>query len=369
LCYTGFDKKKFTLQYYLDLAKDLEDLGAHILAIKDMSGLLKPNDATKLVEALKETVNLPIHLHTHDTSSIQAATYLNAINAGVDVVDLAIASMSGLTSQPNFNAVLAMMEGHERENKMNLTSLNQFSEYWEAIREKYYPFETELRSGTADIYRMEIPGGQYSNLRPQARALGLEDQFEQVKENYIIANELFGRIVKVTPSSKVVGDMALFMTANGLSKEDVLERGNNLSFPDSVKALMRGDLGQIKGGFPKKVQKLVLKGEKPYKNRPNEHLVPIDFKKETKKFEKKYGKYYNELDVLSSLIYPKVFDDYHSFKEHFGHVSRIPTEAFFYGLKANDEVIVEIEKGKNVVVKYLNKTEANEQGRRLVYFR
>ncbi|MEM8525871.1 MAG: pyruvate carboxylase [Bacteroidota bacterium] len=369
LCYTGLDKKKFTMQYYLDLAKELEDLGAHILAIKDMSGLLKPSDATELVQALKETVNLPIHLHTHDTSSIQAATYLNAINAGVDVVDVAIASMSGLTSQPNFNAVLAMMEGHERENKMDLTSLNQFSEYWEVVREKYYPFETELRSGTADIYRMEIPGGQYSNLRPQARALGLEDQFEQVKENYILANELFGRIIKVTPSSKVVGDMALFMTANGLTKQDVLERGDSLSFPDSVKALMRGDLGQIKGGFPKKVQKLVLKGEKPYKNRPNEHLKPIDFKKEAKKFEKKYGKYYNELDLISSLIYPKVFDDYHTFQQHFGHVSKIPTEAFFYGLKPNEEVIVEIEKGKNVVVKYLNKTEANEQGHRLVYFR
>ncbi|MEM0993909.1 MAG: pyruvate carboxylase [Bacteroidota bacterium] len=369
ICYTGLDQKKFTLDYYLDLAKELEDEGAHILAIKDMAGLLKPNDAATLVEALKNTVQLPIHLHTHDTSSIQSSTYLKAIDAGVDVVDLAIASMSGLTSQPNLNSVVAMMEGHERENKMNLTTLNQFSNTWEAIRDKYYPFETELRAGTADIYRTEIPGGQYSNLRPQARGLGLEDQFETVKENYKIANELFGGLVKVTPSSKVVGDMALFMTANDLTKEDILKRGNTLSFPDSVKALMRGDLGQIKGGFPKKIQKIILKDEKPYTNRPNAHLEPIDFEKAWSDFKEKFGPFYKERDMLSYQLYPKVFEEYHVFKESFGVVRKIPTAAFFYGLEPNEEIIVAIEKGKNVTVKFLNKTDANEQGRRLVFFR
>ncbi|MEM1325666.1 MAG: pyruvate carboxylase [Bacteroidota bacterium] len=369
VCYTGLDKNKFTLDYYVDLAKELEDLGAHILAVKDMAGLLKPREAKELIGALKDKVSLPIHLHTHDTSSIQAATYTQAVEAGVDVIDLAIASMSGLTSQPNFNSFVAMMEGHERENKMDLASLNRFSDFWEAVREKYYPFETELRSGTADIYRMEIPGGQYSNLRPQARALGLEDQFETVKENYAIANELFGNIIKVTPSSKVVGDMALFMTANNLSKEDVLERGRTLSFPDSVKALMRGDLGQIKGGFPEDIQKVVLKDERPYTNRPNAHLEPIDFKKEEKAFKDQFGEHYKFRDLLSYQLYPKVFEEYHVFKGHFGIVRKIPTVPFFYGLKENEEIFVTIEQGKTVAVKYLNKTEANEQGRRLVFFR
>lgn len=368
LCYTGINEK-FTLNYYADLAKELEDLGVHILAIKDMAGLLKPQDATRLIQKLQTSVDLPIHLHTHDTSSIQAATYLEAVEADVDVIDVAIASMSGLTSQPNFNSVVAMMEGHERENPIDLPSLNRFSNFWEATREKYEPFETELRAGTADIYRTEIPGGQYSNLRPQARALGLEEQFETVKENYKIANELFGNIIKVTPSSKVVGDMALFMTANNLTKEDILERGENLDFPDSIKALMRGDLGQIKGGFPEKLQRIVLKEEEPYTNRPNAHLEPIDFTAAQADFHKRFGDYYKYRDLLSYLLYPKVFEDYHTFKEQFGVIRKMPTAAFFYGMEEGQEIFVTIEKGKTVTVKYLNKTEANEQGRRLVFFR
>ncbi|RMF26069.1 MAG: pyruvate carboxylase, partial [Bacteroidetes bacterium] len=222
ICYTGDlsdpSRKKYNLQYYLDLARRLEDAGAHILAIKDMAGLLKPRAAEILIPALKETVSLPIHLHTHDTSSIQPATYLRAVEAGVDAIDVAIASMSGLTSQPNFNSVVAMLKGHEREKPIDLPSLNRFATYWEAVRQYYYPFETELRAGTAEVYEHEIPGGQYSNLRPQARSLGLEHKFEQIKANYKAANELLGDIVKVTPSSKVVGDLALFMTANDLSK-------------------------------------------------------------------------------------------------------------------------------------------------------
>ena len=239
LCYTGDimdpSNKKYSLDYYVDMAKRIEDTGAHILAIKDMAGLLKPYAAEKLIPALKAAVDMPIHLHTHDTSSIQSSTYLKAIESGVDIIDCSIASMSGLTSQPNFNSIVAMMEGHERENKMNLESLNEFSVYWEDRREFYYPFESGLKAGTAEVYDHEIPGGQYSNLRPQAEALGLiGEDFERVKKNYAVVNKLFGDIVKVTPSSKVVGDMAIFMTTNHLTEEDVLNPANNLSFPDSV---------------------------------------------------------------------------------------------------------------------------------------
>ncbi|MCB0675852.1 MAG: pyruvate carboxylase [Saprospiraceae bacterium] len=373
LCYTGDitdpTRTKYDLQYYLDLARRLEDAGAHLIAIKDMAGLLKPQAAELLIPALKETVDLPVHLHTHDTSSIQAATYLKAVESGVDIIDLAIASMSGLTSQPNFNSVVAMLKGHPRERAVDLDSLNRHSDYWEAVREYYFPFETELRAGTAEVYEHEIPGGQYSNLRPQARALGLEDRFEQIKDNYRAANFLLGDLIKVTPSSKVVGDLAMFMTANGLTAEELLTRGDTLAFPDSVKALLRGDLGQMEGGFPPELQKLVLKGEKPYTERPNEHLEPIDFELERPAFEKEFGDEYSFRDLLSYKLYPKVFEDYHHHRQQFGVVQMLPTPAFFYGLKPNEEVLVELERGKTITIKYLNVTEANEQGNRLVFFR
>lgn len=372
LCYSGDitdpSRTKFTLQYYLDLARRLEDAGAHIIAIKDMAGLLKPLAAEILVSELKEVVDTPIHLHTHDTSSIQAATYLKAINAGVDVVDVAISALSGLTSQPSMNSLVAMMQGHERDNPIDLSSLNSFSAYWEGVRSYYYPFETELRSGTASVYEHEIPGGQYSNLRPQARGLGLEDQFETIKANYKAANELFGELIKVTPSSKVVGDMAMFMTSNDLSKEDVLAKGHKLAFPDSVKALMRGDLGQIEGGFPKDIQELVLKGEQPYTDRPNAHLEPIDFDAELAKFKAEFGEELGMQDLVAYLLYPKVYRDYHEFREQYGEVSNLPSPAFFYGLKPNEEIIVEIGPGKNILIKYLNSTAADEQANRLVFF-
>lgn len=372
ICYTGdiSDSKrtKFDLQYYLDLAKRLEDEGAHIIAIKDMAGLLKPGAAETLIKALKKSVDLPIHLHTHDTSSIQGATYLKAIDAGVDVVDVAIASMSGLTSQPNFNSIVAMMQGHEREHPVDLDSLTEFSAYWEAVRRFYYPFETELRAGAADLYEHEIPGGQYSNLRPQARGLGLEDQFETIKKNYKAANELFGDIVKVTPSSKVVGDMAMFMTSNGLTKEDILERGQTLAFPDSVKALMRGDLGQIEGGFPEKIQQMVLKDEKPYTDRPNAHLEPVNFDEELPIFQEKFGGDLEINDFLSYKLYPKVYEDYHAHHEQYGEVRNLPTLPFFFGLQPNEEIMVELGRGKNVIVKFLNTNAPNEQGVRLVSF-
>ncbi len=371
LCYSGdiLDEKrtKYTLQYYLDLARQLEDAGAHILAIKDMTGLLKPYAAERLITELKKAVDLPIHLHTHDTSSIQSATYLKAIEAGVDVVDVALSSMSGLTSQPNFNSVVGMMQGHERENKLDINSLNEYANYWEAVREYYYPFESELKAGTAEVYNHEIPGGQYSNLRPQARGLGLEDKFEIIKQNYRHVNDLFGDVVKVTPSSKVVGDMAMFMTANGLSKEDVLEKGDSLAFPDSVKAFFRGDLGQAHGGFPKELQAKVLKGEQPYTDRPNAHLEPIDFDKEFSEFKEKFD-YAHFNDFISYKLYPRVFEKFHDHFAEYGAIRNLPTLAFFYGLQPNEEIIVELESGKRILIKYLDKGEPNEDGYRTLFF-
>jgi len=372
ICYTGDildpQRPKYNLAYYLDLARRLEDEGAHILAIKDMAGLLKPYAAEVLVSALRETVQIPIHLHTHDTASIQAATYMKAVEAGVDVIDLALASMSGLTSQPNFNSFVALMKGHDREMPVNLTSLNAFSNYWEAVRRYYYPFESELKAGTAEVYQHEIPGGQYSNLRPQARALGLEDKFELVKQNFRVANDLFGDIVKVTPSSKVVGDMALFMTANNLDKEAILSNGEHLAFPDSVKALMRGDLGQTPGGFPPDIQRIILKGELPYTEEPNAHLAPVAFETELPAFQQEFGSSLGMADFLAFKLYPKVFREYREHFKEFGDVSKLPTAAFFYGLHPNEEIIVNLDKGKNILIKYLNISEPDETGHRLVFF-
>ncbi|NGM90526.1 pyruvate carboxylase, partial [Parapusillimonas sp. SGNA-6] len=258
LCYTGdiLDPKrtKYDLNYYLRMAKDLENAGAHILGIKDMSGLLKPYAAEELINGLKATVNIPIHLHTHDTSSLQTATYLKAIEAGVDVVDCALGSMSGLTSQPNFNAILEMMRFHERENPFDTDSLRAYSDYWETVRTYYAPFESGIVASSAEVFWHEIPGGQYSNLKQQAAALGLEGRIDEIKESYAAANRLFGDIVKVTPSSKVVGDMAQYMVSNQLNEQDVLSRGETLPFPDSVVSFFRGDIGQPEGGFPAKLQ-------------------------------------------------------------------------------------------------------------------
>lgn len=373
ICYTGDildkNKTKYTLAYYLDLAKQLEDEGADMICIKDMSGLLKPYAAELLIKELKKTIDIPIQLHTHDTSSLQAATYLKAIEAGVDVIDVALGAMSGLTSQPNFNAIAAMLKGHERECPVNEKKLQAYSDYWEAVRAYYYPFESTLKAGTADVFYHEIPGGQYTNLRPQARGLGLEHKFNTIIDNYRLANELFGDIVKVTPSSKVVGDMAMFMTANNLTKEDILTQGYKLSFPDSVKALFRGDLGQAYGGFPAELQKMVLKGELPYTDRPNAHLEPIDFEKEFADFQKKFGKYAHFLDFLSYKMYPKVFEEYQAHFEEYDIVRKIPTPAFLYGLKPNEEILVNIDEGKNILIQYLYTSEPNIQGIRSVFFK
>ncbi len=377
ICYTGdilaptkpgATPNKYTLQYYLDMARQLEDQGVHLLAIKDMAGLLKPLAAEALVRELKQAVSIPIHLHTHDTAGIQAATYLKAVDSGVDIIDCALGALSGLTSQPNFNSVVAMMEGHERECPMNLPSLNAYSNYWEDVREYYYPFESGMKAGSAEVYENEIPGGQYSNLKPQAISTGLGDKFEILKKNYSVANQLFGDIVKVTPSSKVVGDMAIFMTANNLTADDVLTRGDSLSFPESVKELMKGILGQPVGGFPEAIQRVVLKGEQPITGRPNEHLKPIDFDADFKAFQEKYPLNSGFEDYLSYQMYPKVYDEYYKANEQYGDVSIIPTPAFFYGLKENEEILINIEEGKNILVRLLFKSEPDEFGIRTITF-
>ncbi|NNF01923.1 MAG: pyruvate carboxylase [Bacteroidia bacterium] len=374
ICYTGDvtdpNEKKYTLQYYSDLAKVLEDEGAHILAIKDMAGLLKPYAAEQLISELRKSIDLPIHLHTHDTSAIQCATYMKAIEAGVDVCDVALGSLSGLTSQPNFNSIVEMLKGHERDPKLDVQSLNKFSNYWETVREYYYPFESGLKAGTAEVYEHEIPGGQYSNLRPQARSLGLEDKMDEIKAAYAEVNEMFGDIIKVTPSSKVVGDMALFMVTGGYNKEDIFSKGATLSFPESVKSFFRGDLGQAPGGFPAELQKIVLKDEKPYTDRPNAHMEPVDFDREYQVFRKEHPKRNSFHDFLSYKFYPKVFEDFYKHYVEFGDVSVIPTTAFYYGMKSNEEILVNIGKGKTLIIRLLYVgTHITEQGKRSVYFR
>ena len=376
LSYTGdildVNETKYNLKYYTQLAKDLENAGAHMIAIKDMAGLLKPYAATELVTALKDTVNVPIHLHTHDTSSLQTTTYLKAIEAGVDVVDVALGGLSGLTSQPNFNSVVEMMKGQPRAHEFDMPKLNQFSNYWEDTRELYYPFESGLKSGTAEVYGHEIPGGQYSNLRPQATALGLGDRFDEVKKMYADVNKLFGNLIKVTPSSKVVGDMAIFMVTNELTTEDVMTRGEEISFPDSVISFFMGDLGQPVGGFPKKLQKIILKNKKPYTNRPNVHLAPTDFDKEFKAFKKKFQKGFTRAiemeDFLSYTLYPKVFEKAHENYKLYGNLALVPTKHFFYGMKLREETLIELEPGKTVIIRLLSVGIPNELGMRTVFF-
>ena len=377
LCYTGDimnpRETKYNLDYYVQLGKDIENAGAHILGIKDMAGILKPDAAFELVSALKSHINIPLHLHTHDTSSIQAATYLKAIEAGVDVIDVALGGLSGLTSQPNFNSIVEMLRFHDRGKPLNSNKLNEYSQYWEAVRRYYYPFESGLKAGSGEVYKHEIPGGQYSNLKPQAESLGLADRFHEITEMYSKVNELFGDIIKVTPSSKVVGDMAQYLVSNNLTIEDVLEKGEEISFPQSVKSFFRGDLGQPYGGFPEKIQKIVLKDEKPYTERPNAHLEPIDFEEEFKEFEKLFaegmGRELDITDFLSYKLYPKVFTEAYNHQIKYGNVINIPTKNFFYGMEPGEEIIVELDKGKTLLIQFLSLGEANDDGMAKVFFK
>jgi pyruvate carboxylase len=366
-------KTKNTQEYYVQLAKDLENAGAHIIAIKDMAGLLKPYAAQELVLALKDAVNLPIHLHTHDTSSAQIATYIKAVEAGVDVIDVALGGLSGLTSQPNFNAAVEMTKYQERHHEFDMDYLNQYSRYWEDVRGYYYPFESGLKAGTAEVYKHEIPGGQYSNLRPQVNAVGLGDRFTEVTTMYGAVNEMFGDIVKVTPSSKVVGDMAIFMVANNLTPEDVMQKGEEISFPESVINFFKGDLGQPVGGFPKELQKIILKEVQPYTNRPNEHLKPVDFDTEFKAFVEKYNEGFvrplEEEDFLSYILYPKVYEEALEGFRKYGDVSNVPTKNYFYGMELHEEIMVNLAPGKTLLIKLLSVGTPNQEGYRTIFFK
>jgi len=373
ICYTGDVMNnepgyRYNLQYYLDMARRLEDEGAHMLALKDMAGLLKPYAAEFLIPALRSAVDIPIHLHTHDTSSMQAATLLKAIEKDVDIVDVCLSSMSGLTSQVNMNSLVAVMQGHEREQPFNLDSLNEYANYWEAVREYYYPFESGLKAGTAEVYDHEIPGGQYSNLRPQAIALGLEEHFETIKKNYAAVNHMFGDIVKVTPSSKVVGDMALFMTANGLTEADVLSQGSTLAFPQSVVDLFSGKLGQTEDGFPPELSSMVLKGKKPDTKAPGANMPPVDFEKEFAAFQQDFDTGLSMLDFLSYKMYPDVFRDFYDHWQQFGNIHYLPTPAFFYGLRQGEEILVKLQRGKTISIRYVYRSRPDDNGNCKVTF-
>ncbi len=374
ICYTGdiLDPRrtKYSLDYYVKMAKELVAMGTHVLAIKDMAGLAKPFAARALVKALRDEVDVPIHFHTHDTSGINAASLLMASEAGVDVVDGALASMSGMTSQPNLNSMVAALKNTPRESGLDLEALNRLSDYWEAVRESYYPFEEGMKAGTADVYQHEMPGGQYTNLRQQAKSLGLEDRWRDIAETYAQVNQLFGDIVKVTPSSKVVGDLALFMVTNGLTAMDVLTPNKKLNFPKSVVEMMEGHLGQPDGGWPKVLQKIILDsaGAKAMKGRPGAKMQKVDFAAVRKELTAKIGHEPRDVDVMSYLMYPQVFLDYDKHLKTYDNTSVIPTAAFWYPLQSGDEIAIEIEPGKTLILKYLTTGEPRDDGMRTVFF-
>ncbi|MCF0120226.1 MAG: pyruvate carboxylase, partial [Oscillospiraceae bacterium] len=371
ICYTGdiLDPKrdKYTLSYYVNLAKELEKRGAHLLAIKDMSGLLKPYAAKKLVKALKEEVGLPIHLHTHDTTGNQVAALLMAAEAGVDIVDTAISSMASLTSQPSMNAVVAALEGSERDTGFDLARLQSLTDYWADVRLRYKDFDNGLKTPVTDIYRYEIPGGQYTNLQPQVASLGLESRFDEVKEMYKTVNDMLGDLVKVTPSSKMVGDLAIFMVQNGLTPENIVERGEALTFPDSVVSYFEGMMGQPAWGFPEDIQRVVLKGRKPITCRPGELLPPIDFDKARAEVAKLTPNP-TQRDVLSWCLYPKVMEEYLRHEKEYGYISRMGSHIFFRGMYVGETTQINIEDGKTLVVKFLGLGDIDEEGMRTVQF-
>jgi pyruvate carboxylase len=372
ICYTGnIDdprRSKYDLKYYVGLAKELEKAGAHILGIKDMAGLLRPFAARRLVKALREEVGLPIHLHTHDTAGIQAASYLFAAEAGVDVVDCAFGALSSLTAQPNLESIVAALESQDRETGLDFDKLLEFTYYWEEVRNYYAAFESGMKAPSADVYIHEIPGGQYSNLRPQAESVGVGHRIPELKRMYAVVNEMLGDIVKVTPSSKMAGDLALFMLTNNLSPQDVLERGKDLSFPESVIGYFGGDIGQPPGGFPAKLADVVLKGRKTHESRPGDTLPPVDFEATKGALERTIGRPVSDQDVLSYLMYPKVFTDFAAYVKQYGDVSPVPTDVMFYGLRKGEETEVEIEKGKTLFIRLQAISEPNEHGARTLFF-
>ncbi len=372
VCYTGdildSSRPKYDLAYYKETAKELQNAGAHILGIKDMAGLLKPEAAYQLISTLKDSIDIPIHLHTHDTSGNGIYTYARAIEAGVDVVDVATGAMAGLTSQPSANSLYYALEGNERQPGISVKAYEQLNHYWEDTRKYYQDFESGMMAPHTEVYEHEMPGGQYSNLQQQAKAVGLSSRWDEVKKMYRRVNDMFGDIVKVTPSSKVVGDMALFMVQNELSEDEVYENGDSLAFPDSVVEFFQGSLGQPYGGFPSELQRIILKGRKPIDARPGERLDPVDFQDLKETLFHKLDRQVTSFDMISFALYPKVFMDYEGFTEQYGEMSVLDTPTFFYGMRLGEEIEVEIEQGKTLIVKLVSVGEAQADGMRTVYF-
>ena len=374
ICYTGDildgHRPKYSLKYYVTMAKQLEKLGAHFLAIKDMAGLCKPYAAFELVKKLREEIGIPVHFHTHDTSGLNAASILKAADAGVDVADAAVAAMSGGTSQPNLNAIVESLRHTPRDTQLDGEALNQCSDYWETVRTYYLPFDSGPKSGSARLYQHEIPGGQYTNLREQATAMGLGHRWREVEKMYADVNQLFGDIVKVTPSSKVVGDMTLFLMAKEMTPADILklDEKHDLSLPNSVVEMFSGVLGVPPGGWPKKIQNIILRGQPPVQGRPSANMPAVDFEEEKKALEKKTGHPIRHDDLLSYLLYPEVFAKYDKFRQTYSDVSVLPTPAFFYGLKSGEEITVEIESGKSLIIKFLTTSEPHPDGTRTLFF-
>lgn len=372
ICYTGniLDPKrdKYSLQYYVALAKELEQMGAHILCIKDMAGLCRPYAAYKLVKTLKQEIGLPIHFHTHDTSGINAASILQACDAGVDIADAAIASFSGGTSQPNLNSIVAALEQHDRHTQLDLEALNAFSDYWEHVRTFYKPFDTSPPHGSAEVYLHEMPGGQFTNLKEQANSMGIGHRWPEIARTYAEVNRLFGDIVKVTPSSKVVGDLTMFLITRGIKAEDVTNLPPGTPFPDSVIDMLAGGLGQPMGGWPEEVQKVVL-GDRPRTTeRPGALAPPVDLEETAGKVREILGREPSDREVYTYLMYPQVFEDYVRFQRTYNDVSVLPSPAFFYGLCQGEEILAHIQEGKTLFIKFLHQTEPNKDGERTLIF-
>ncbi|HHN66998.1 MAG TPA: pyruvate carboxylase, partial [Thermopetrobacter sp.] len=372
VCYTGDildpDRPKYDLDYYVKMARELKAQGTHILGIKDMAGLLKPPAAKILVKALKEETGLPVHFHTHDTSGIAGASIIAAAEAGVDAADAAMDSLSGLTAQPCLGSVVEALRNTERDTGIDPATVREFSDYWEAVRARYLPFESDLRAPASEVYLHEMPGGQFTNLKEQARALGLADRWHEVARMYAEVNRMFGDIVKVTPSSKVVGDMALMMVSAGLTPEDVMDPDKEIAFPESVVAMFRGELGQPPGGWPKELQKKILKGEKPIEGRPGGALPPADLEALRKEAEEAAGREVSDEEFFAWLMYPKVFADYAKRRAATGPVDRLPTFTFFYGMELGEEISVTLRRGRDVHIRLVGVGEEDEEGYKKVFF-
>ena len=373
ICYTGdmLDpaRSKYDLKYYVGMAKELEAAGAHVLGLKDMAGLLKPAAATRLVAALKDEVDLPIHFHTHDTAGAAIATIIAAAAAGVDAVDAAMDAFSGNTSQPTLGSIVEALKGTDRDTGLDIRAIREISNYWEQVRAHYLAFESGLQAPASEVYLHEMPGGQFTNLKAQARSMGLEERWHEVAQTYADVNQMFGDIVKVTPSSKVVGDMALMMVSQGLTRAQVEDPAVDVAFPDSVIDMLRGNLGQPPGGWPKALQKKVLKGEKPLTDRPGKHLPPVDLEAARAEVSKLMdGKVVDDEDLNGYLMYPKVFLDYMGRHRTYGPVRTLPTKTFFYGMEPAEEIVAEIDPGKTLEIRLQAVGEMNEEGEVKVFF-